>query len=140
VELNEFEPGRNPYETPISGKSALEPTAPTAVKKPGAHVGETLLLLFVVPAILSNAVFWGLIWLEPYLRWAGDQVGYFFFVVVPAIGLLYGILAGSILRFHLGIQNGFVHPIAQAIFQPFWFFVMLIGGCICAIPIFLMTA
>ena len=139
MELNEFEPGRNPYEAPISGKSALEPTALTTVKKSGGHVGETLLILFVVPAILSNAVFWGLVWMEPYLRWAGDPLGYFF-LVVPAIGILYGILAGSILRFHLGIQNGFVHPIAQAFFQPFWFFVMLIGGCICAVPILLMSS
>jgi len=108
-----------------------------ATPKPRSRIAETVVLLLVLPAILSNAVFWGLIFLEPYIRSVIPFTG--FLALVPAVGVVYGLVVGNILYSHLGIRNSFFHPVAQAIFQPFWFFVMLAGGCICAIPIVLLS-
>ena len=143
MESDEFEPGQNPYEVTAAAISSLEPSAAVTSPTPRARVFELLIWMLLLPAILSHSVFWGVMFIPSAVfspQALNTEIPFTVAMgLVPTVGLVYGVVLGWYFYYHSNIKSTFLHPVAQAIFQPFWFFVMFAGGCICAIPIVLMS-
>jgi len=99
-------------------------------------------LVLVIPAFVANAVFWGLIGINHYfqmLRIVEPKDMLYLLIpvaVVPLVGLIYGIAIGSYLSARSSSGTSWYwHPGLQALFQSFWFMVMITAGCICSVPI-----
>ncbi|MBL8889267.1 MAG: hypothetical protein JNL67_04765 [Planctomycetaceae bacterium] len=129
------EPLYNPYETPVT-----EPFEAPSPKFRESSSKWVLLWTLLVPAFVANALFWTYFALdEMFLREGMRSYGMNFLIfmltAVPLGGLLYGIFVGNWMQSKTGGNNGFLTPLAQCFFQPFWFFISVTAGCFVVAPI-----
>lgn len=122
----------NPYETPPSRKSA------TPNRIDGIESTVWLILWTIIaPAFLANMVFWAYVYLEEFQVNIGSYgVNYvvYLLTVVPFVGFQYGALVGYWLYRSTTGNYTILHPIAQSLFQPFWFVVCATAGCFVGFP------
>lgn len=125
----------NPYEAPLSQKS----TTPNRIDGKESMVW-LILWTIIAPAILANSVFWAYFYLEEWVfqsqvRSYGVNYLVYLLTVVPFVGVLYGTLIGYWLYRSTNGSYALLHPMAQGVFQPFWFVITVTAGCFIGFPI-----
>lgn len=129
---------QNPYEMPQAEVGNIQVS--------GVERNLVLLILawvFLIPILVANGIFWGYFafetWFLPPVRGPdGKYLLLIVFLVNPFVGMLYGLAIGIMLRKRMDQKHILLHPLLQALFQPFWFFVVTTAGCIVSIPIMLL--
>jgi hypothetical protein len=121
------------YTTKQCSQPAQKRRSSLEVRQRRMPIAWPLLWTILIPAILANALFWGYYYIDDlFFHRTSITLGANLWVILlaalPFIGVLYGTTTGYLLYVTTPGEYRILHPVVQALFQPFWFIVSVASG------------